>query len=384
MNTAQRVLFVLDHYHPHVGGAETLFRELACALVRRGWQATVLTVREAGSPREEILDGVRVVRVTTPPVARRYWFILLAIVPTLRLAAGADLIHVGGYASAWAAWLAGWWLRRPRVVTVYEVFADQWLALHEVPWLLAWLFRLYERLSLRLPFDRYLCISGFTRDRLARFAPVPKEKTEVVYPAVDYGSWQAGRHYPRDLKTELGLTAKSFLCTYFGRPGVSKGVEFLLDAAALLRERLPESHLLLLLSRDPAHGYRRVQQRLAALGLQTHVTVLDPVPRNELPSYLLGSDCVVVPSLSEGFGYTAVEAATLGCQLIATRGHAVEEVLGDYAVCVPPRHPQALADAMYIAATNPPKLSPLPQKYTILKHVEDTLAVYHSLGPAQK
>ena len=375
------VLFVLDHFYPHVGGGETLFFELTRALAARGWQVTVVTLRSPGMPREERLDGVRVVRVSTPPFARRYWFIVAAILPALRLSIGANLVHAGGYAAAWAAWFAGWWGRLPKVLTVYEVFADQWLTLGDVPWLLGWSFRLYEWLSLRLPFDRYLCISAFTRDRLLRFARVPEMRTRVVYSALDYEFWDARQHASRDLKAELGLNPSTFVYTCFGRPGVSKGVDYLVKAAALLRDKQPDSHLLLLLSRDPSDGYRRVLQTISGLDLNQHVTVKDPVPRAELPSYLLGSDCVVVPSLSEGFGYSAVEAATLGCPVIATRGHAVEEVLGDYGVFVPPRDAQALADALLASATNHVKSSPMPPRYTSDRHVTEIVRIYQGLIP---
>jgi D-inositol-3-phosphate glycosyltransferase len=379
MHTGKRVLFVLDHFYPYVGGGETLFRELAGALLARGWHVTVLTLREPGTQRDEVLDGVRIVRVSTPPFARRYWFILLSLVPAFRLAATADLVHAAGYASAWAGWLAGWWRRRPTVFTVFEVFADQWRALQDVPAMLGRLYRLYEWLALHLPFDRYLCISRFTRDRLARFTRVPAERTEVVYPAVDYDFWRNGEHRARGLKLQLGLREETFLYTYFGRPGVSKGLEFLVQAVCLVRDRLPDSHLLLLLSPDPARGHQRILQLITALHLRNDVTVLDPVPRPELPSYLLAADCVVVPSVSEGFGYTAIEAAALGCRVVATHGHAVEEVLGDYAILVPARDPQRLADALVETALNRREVQPLPREYTLAKHVEGTLAVYYGL-----
>lgn len=377
--SAKRVLLVLDYFYPHVGGGETLFLEFARGLVARGCQVTVLTLREPGNRREEAWEGIRIVRVTTPPIARRYWFILLAILPALRLAAASDIVHAGGYASAWAARVAGWRRRLPTVLTVYEVFGDQWLALNQTPHLLGILLGLYERATLTLAFDRYLCISRFTQDRLARFTRVPLASTAVVYPAVDYDFWRPDAHAARALKAELGLGEQTFLYTYFGRPGPSKGVEFLIEAAALLRDRLPNSHLLLLLSRDPPRGYQAMIERIRSAKLAATVTVLDPVPRHELPSYLLGSDCVVVPSLSEGFGYSAVEAASLGCRIVATRGHAVEEVLGRYGVFVAPCEPRALAEALLTMAESRPAAACLPPTFTIDKQVAETLAIYEQL-----
>lgn len=376
MNAAGRVLFVLDHFYPYVGGSETLFRELALGLVGRGWQVTVLTVREPGTLREEVLDGVRIVRVPTLPFARRYWFILFSLFPAIRLAAQVDIVHAAGYASIWAGWLAGWWRRRPKVLTVLEVFADQWRALQDVSPLAGHAFRLYEWLTLRLPFDRYLCISGFTRERLTRFTRIPTARTNVVYAAVDYSLWRPGAHAPRSLKANLKLAESTFLYLCFGRPGVSKGVGFLVEAAKRVRERWPDSHLVLILSPEPERGYRRLVRQISALELDTYVTLLKPVPRDELPSYLLAADCVVVPSFSEGFGYAAVEAASLGCRLIATRGHAVEEVLGEYGTFVAAGDATSLADALVAVARAPASVTPLPAQYTVDRLVEDTLAVY--------
>ena len=80
----------------------------------------------------------------------------------------------------------------------------------------------------------------------------------MAYPAVDYDFWDRGRHAPRPLKRQLRLGPEAFVYLYFGRPGVSKGLEFLLPAAALVRERLPASRLVMLLARDPAGPYRKL------------------------------------------------------------------------------------------------------------------------------
>ena len=43
------ILFCLDYYYPHVGGAEVLFQNLAEGLVARGWRAIVVTQRVPGA-----------------------------------------------------------------------------------------------------------------------------------------------------------------------------------------------------------------------------------------------------------------------------------------------------------------------------------------------
>jgi glycosyltransferase involved in cell wall biosynthesis len=65
-----KILFILTYYRPHVSGLTIYVERLARALAERGHSVTVLTSQYADSlPREELLDGVRVVRI---PVAFRF------------------------------------------------------------------------------------------------------------------------------------------------------------------------------------------------------------------------------------------------------------------------------------------------------------------------
>jgi glycosyltransferase involved in cell wall biosynthesis len=380
MGQHRRILFVLEYFHPHQGGVETLFLQLTEALAARGYQVAVITLRLPGTERHEVHHGVEIHRVGAPRWARRYWFTLLAVPAVFRRAAVADLVHTTTYNAAIPAWLGAAARGKPAVVTVHEVFGDQWNQLRGLHPRLGFFFRLFEWVVLHLPFARFVCVSRFTRERLRQFMRVPAGRAAVVYNFLDYRFWDRARHRPRDLKGEIGVPPEAFVYLYFGRPGVSKGIEYLLDATGEIRRQVPGSHLVLLLTRDPADQYRRLLAQIGAQGLADHVTVLDPVARAELPGYLLAADCVVVPSVSEGFGFAALEAATLGCRVVATSGHAVEEVLGDSAVLVPPRDAAALAAAVVAAARQ--RAAPvLPRRrYDGEAHVEGMIAVYEGVA----
>ena len=80
-----RILLALTYYRPHVSGLTIYAERLAMELARRGHEVTVLASQhQPDLPGEEVLDGVRVVRVpvafnvskgpimpTLPAVARR-------------------------------------------------------------------------------------------------------------------------------------------------------------------------------------------------------------------------------------------------------------------------------------------------------------------------
>ena len=139
---------------------------------------------------------------------------------------------------------------------------------------------------------------------------------------------------------------------------------------------MPDSRLVMLLSKEPVTRRKHVLERIERAGLQDHVIVMPSQPGAELPSYLLAADCVVVPSISEGFGYSAVEAATIGCHVVATTGHAVEEVLAGHATFVPPCDAQALADAIVAVGSGLPKPPPVPMRFTAAAHVDVLEKVY--------
>ena len=339
-----------------------LFGELAAELVRRGHEVEVITSADPGDPPHEIRDGVSVHRINAPAFARRYLFMLMAIPRAIRAARRADLVHTTTYNAAIPAWIAARLARKPVVLTAHEVFGPQWHTMPGMNALVGALYRLFESFVLRLGWAHVITPSDFTRKRL----PDPSRAT-TVHNAVDHAFWDPSRHRARELPG-------AFTYLYFGRPGVSKGVEYLIDAAEIVRRERPDSRLVMILSREPERQYRRIVKRLAALG--DHVILVDSVPRDELPSYLLGADAVVVPSLSEGFGYSAVEAASLGCRVIATSGHATEELLRGIATFVPPRDPQALARAIL---ESKPATARLEKRFTAEAHAQRVIEIYRRL-----
>jgi glycosyltransferase involved in cell wall biosynthesis len=62
---------------------------------------------------------------------------------------------------------------------------------------------------------------------------------------------------------------------------------------------------------------------------------------------------LILPSLNEGFGLTALEAMTVGVPVIASRRGSLPEVLGDAALFVDPDDERSIADAMWRLAIDP-------------------------------
>ena len=318
---------MLEYFPPHVGGVETLFQCLTESLVAAGWDVTVLTLRVSNSAASEVRNGVRIERIRAPRMGERYLFSLLALPLAIKHASQCDIVHTTTYSAALPAWIVSRFRKKPVVLTVHEVLGRQWLGLTDLPAVSRYVFHWLEKCLLSLPFDHFLSDSHFTNDRLKSVMGISGERASVAYPIVDYEFWNGAIHRGRDLRVELGLPADTRLYLYFGRPGVTKGLRYLLEAVPLIRDRVPNSRLVLLLAKEPQDQYQKALRRIHELGIESDVCLLPSVKRAELPSYLMAADCVVVPSLSEGFGYAAMEAALLGQTVVTTSGHSVEEIL---------------------------------------------------------
>lgn len=336
---AARIVFILQYYYPYVGGLEMIFQNLAERLTQRGHAVHVLTTRLPDTPRSETLNGVQITRVDAPRRADRYYFTLAAIPLAIRLARASDLVHTAPYNGALPAYFAARATHRPVVLTALEVLGPRWRAVERNP-LMAWGYRLFERLIIRLPFDRFAAISHATlQDCLA--AGMPAAKGRVIYPGID----DVFRPGPRSgaLRAQLGLTADDFLYLYFGRPGKTKGVEFLLQAAPKIQATIPNAHLVLLLADKPREWYERLRRLAADLQESAHIHILPSAPRAALVEYLREADCIVIPSLTEGFGLTTAEACATGIPVVATRAGSIPEVISGRHVLVEPASAEAIA-----------------------------------------
>ncbi|MGO8684651.1 MAG: glycosyltransferase family 4 protein [Thermoleophilia bacterium] len=136
---------------------------------------------------------------------------------------------------------------------------------------------------------------------------------------------------------------------FVGRAEPRKGVDVLLHAFALLRRDLPLASLVLAgvrwdevinLAPRPTNGLRWPLAGIDALGWVSHDEKIDEMAAAEV---------LCVPSVEgESFGIVLAEGMAAGLPVVASDLPGYRAVLGDgdYGVLVPPRDPQALADAL--------------------------------------
>lgn len=138
---------------------------------------------------------------------------------------------------------------------------------------------------------------------------------------------------PADLRPP---TASDVL--FIGRPDRPKGIFVLLKAWPAVRERCPDARLVLVgASTESVAAREDTGGSVIGLGSLAYPETLQQIGN---------AACVVVPSLYEVFGYTALEAICRGKPVIASDAGGLPEVLGEAGVLVPSGDSRALAGAI--------------------------------------
>jgi glycosyltransferase involved in cell wall biosynthesis len=227
--------------------------------------------------------------------------------------------------------------------------------------------------------DRVIALSGPVAKRV-RDAGVAPERITVIPPGVDLAEIARPRCVP-PLPSLPPPDAPLVLCVAALTP--EKGVDVLIEAAALVASRVPRAHWLVLGGGPQREALR---QRIAVLGLEDRVQLLGEVA--DPLAFLPAATLVVQPSRSEGFGSSVLDALAAGRPVVASdTGGLPEALAGGGGVLVPPGDATALAEAVGRLLTAPAEREALgvagrnaATTFAVPRLVARTLDVYRSLA----
>lgn len=179
---------------------------------------------------------------------------------------------------------------------------------------------------------------------------VPAEKIEVIYSGTDLTRFHAGVDGTA-IRRELGLSPDQPLVTQIGIRSW-RGNDDVLDAMVRVHRALPGARLLFV-GAPPARVVS-IGEKARDRGLAGVVTVLGH--REDVAEILAGSDLVVDASYA-GLGLTGSirEALAVETPVVATDLEGMPELIvdGETGFLVPPRNPDALAQAVLRMLDNP-------------------------------
>ena len=188
--------------------------------------------------------------------------------------------------------------------------------------------------------DRVIAVSELTRRIVIGKYGIPAEKVVTVHNAVRFGESE-------DAVPERAVKDK--VVTFLGRITYQKGPDNFVEAAAKVLQRVPDVRFVMAGSGDLMN---HVVRRVAQLGIADRFHFTGFLKGGEVQRMFRLSDVYVMPSVSEPFGISPLEAMRSGVPVIISRQSGVAEVL-DYAIKVNYWDVDALADAIYGLLTYP-------------------------------
>ncbi len=349
-----RILTALTYYRPYVSGLTVYVERLARAWARAGHQVTVLTAQYSDRlPRQEVLEGVRVVRV---PVAFR--LSKGVIMPgfgreATRQVKANDVVslHLPQFDAAGLA-LRGRRQRKPVVLT-YHCDLRLPEALLSRPAMLA------IRMANRIAAGNADAVVTYTEDygRNTPFLARQGAKLRVIRPPVEVASADRGQ------TAAFGETISGGGPTIgmAARLAAEKGVEVLLGAMPRILAEHPQArvlfagqHLNVIGESDYA---RRLSPQIDALG--DHWRFLGVLEPAAMAQFFAACDVTVLPSLNstESFGLVQIESMICGTPVVASDLPGVRQPVRETGMgqIVPIRDAGALAQALLEVLRRPPE-----------------------------
>jgi glycogen(starch) synthase len=174
--------------------------------------------------------------------------------------------------------------------------------------------------------DRVIAVSELTKQAIIRDYDVPANKIEVVHNSLDISAVQPldqnNAYKYLTLMKSLGYR----VVVNVGRLTVQKGLPNLLEAAKKVIDKSPKTLFLIVGSGEQ---YFELVTKAAELGIGNNILFADfQRGKNWRDAFAIG-DLFVMPSVSEPFGLTPLEAIGYGTPALVSKQSGISEVLNN-------------------------------------------------------
>lgn len=187
--------------------------------------------------------------------------------------------------------------------------------------------------------DKVCAVSNMTRQTVIDKYGVSPDKVVTVHNGVLFKANE-------NLEVERNMDEK--IVTFLGRITYQKGPDYFVEAAAKVLKRVPNVRFVMAGSGDMLN---HVIRRVAKLGISDRFHFTGFLRGDDVHKMFAMSDIYIMPSVSEPFGISPLEAMRSNVPCIISKQSGVAEVL-DYAVKVDYWDVDAMADAIYNLITH--------------------------------
>lgn len=301
-----------DIKNPKSGGAEVLTHEIAKRWTALGHKVTLLASSFPNSKKEEVVDGVKIVRKGHPDARFLFSSVHFMAFKYYKENAGkfdAVVDEVHGL-----PFFTPWYVKEKKIVLICEVAGGIWVKMFGP--FFGLFGRLIERLYLRFIYKSipYLTISNSTQEELLREGV--ERKNITVLPM--------GITLPKEIKkTER---EKDPTLIFVGRLSKSKGIEDAIEALNPILKTYMKTKLWIVGPGDKDY-IKFLEKKAKKLNVFDRITFWGYVSQDKKFELMGRAHILLAPSLKEGWGLIVPEAGFMGTPAIGYNVPGLREVI---------------------------------------------------------
>lgn len=333
-----KILHVGKYYHPFSGGMESVVKDLCEGLHTKGHDVTVLCSNTSLKGSDEVINGVRVVRLPRTGVVFGQNINPSMLGKLHELARQADIVHVhcpNPLAEILSLTLPA---DIPIVATYHSDVVRQKVLLKFYS---AFFKKFLNRIQkVFVPTENHI--------KFSQFLPNYNDKCEIIPFGIkdkNFLSNESNLTFARSFRKDFGPYA-----LFVGRLVSYKGLEVLIDAAKKC------THKVIIVGEGPLYG--TLMRKIQSLGLEEKVILMGKVKNaDQFVGLYHGCDLLVLPSITpnENFGVVQLEAMACSKPVVTTNLKSGVPAVGERGktcLIVEPGNPGELANAMNMIFNN--------------------------------
>jgi Glycosyltransferase len=242
-----------------------------------------------------------------------------------------DIIHLNSYLSS--SFFSKWGIKEKVVRHIHDVYTNMFQKYFGANFG-ANIEHLASKLEKRWTerFDYYMVPSHSTKTKLSRLVGNHK-RVWIIPNGVDTSVFRPRHEFP--LKKRLGLKEHSKLVGFVGRIAMGKGAFDTYLAVKPFLERCEDTYLVyigpseIMRTSGQKSALRKIMKQAVFDGLSSKLCYVPPLNDYELASAYSELEVLMLPSVSEGFGLSVLEAAACGTPSVVYDSGSLPELVDD-------------------------------------------------------
>lgn len=181
-------------------------------------------------------------------------------------------------------------------------------------------------------------------EQASRWVPINGRKAVQCY-ALDLSAYDPLPGPGPATKAFPQIDSEKLKILFLSRLHPKKGVEFLLEAGAILKQRGKSIQLLIAGPGEPKY-VQSLKDKMSSLGIEDETEFLGMVHGVEKRSLFQLSDAFVLPTYQENFGLVIAEAMACGTPVVTTQGTDIWQEISQGGAKIAELDPTSIADKL--------------------------------------